>query len=215
MKQKTNKKHFILFQTPSSVSWDYSCKQVQEGTLLLHAHGTCRYQCWVHCEKIMRGARLKCMGGANCHQWQKEIYFVHLKWQNGLFVYVCLTMFGHVMWIHLEVGDIFVIGHSHCYTHLRCVSSLPKFSCQRGKAVAKIEGHFCGLTANCESDQSCRSQLKNVPYGPTLSSSASELSGHVGTLTVAVMIFFQHTGILTDIFLIHHLPNHIKSVEKT
>lgn len=34
-------------------------------------------------------------------------------------------------------------------------------------------------------------------------------------LTVAVMIFFQHTGILTDTFLIHHLPNHIKSAAKT
>lgn len=157
------------------------------------AHADINDECTVKRSWVMRGVRLKCMGGANCHQWQKEICFVHLKWQNGLFVYVCLTRFGHVMWIHLEVGDIFVIGHSHCYTHFRCVSSMLKFS---------------------ESDQSCRSQLKNVPHGPTLSSSASELSEHVGTLTVTVMIFFQLTGILTDIFLIHHLPDRIKSVEK-
>ena len=98
---------------------------------------------------VMRGARLKSMGGA---KKKKKICFVHLTWQNGLCVHVCLTRFGHVMWIHFEAVDIFVVGHSHCYT--------PSSAANGGETVAKSEAIFCGLTANSESDQSCRSQLK-------------------------------------------------------
>lgn len=83
-----------------------------------------------------------------------------------------------------------------------------------GKLWPKVKPFFVDWQLTVRATRAAGRSLKNVPYGPTLSSSTSELSEHVGTLTVAVMIFFQHTGILTDTFLIHHLPNHIKSAAK-